>query len=321
VVAAKRFSYEPEELFPDLYCIPLPLHDGSPVNTYVAIDDHGVWLIDGGLGTEHCRAALLGGLESLGYSLADARGLLITHGHTDHVGAAEAIAANGGEILAHRLETTEGRQLAFDPHWLQRNGLPADASASNRWRSFDWPQPTRLLEDGDRLQWGNLQLQVIWCPGHTRGLVCLFEPQRRLLFTTDHVMRRAPAPVSLRTDTGGDPLGEYLASVRKLAPLAVETVLPGHGRPFGGLARRLAHIESEIQDQLDLIRSGFTNGPVSAYELLKASLHGLRDRRPVTEQYALSQLLARLRHLECLGTLVRLEDTGGIMYAKTLGAV
>jgi glyoxylase-like metal-dependent hydrolase (beta-lactamase superfamily II) len=141
------------------------------------------------------------------------------------------------------------------------------------------------------------------------------EPQRRLLFTTDHDMRRAPAPVSVRADTDDDPLSDYLGSVRKLAPLAVETVLPGHGRPFGGLARRLAHIESEIQDQLDLIRTGFARGPASAYELLKASLHGLRDRRPVSEQYALSQLLARLRHLECLGTLVRVENAETIRYA------
>jgi len=315
VPGAKRFSYEPEELFSDLFCIPLPLHDGSPVNAFVAVGDGGVWLIDGGLGTEHCQATLVGGLESLGYSLGDVRGLLITHGHTDHVGAAGAVAANGGEILAHRLETTEGRRLEFDPGWLERNGLPAEAAAAGRWRAFDWPEPTRLLEDGDRLRWGNLDLQVIWCPGHTRGLVCLFEPHRQLLFTTDHVMRRAPAPVSVRADTDTDPLSDYLASVRKLAPLPAETVLPGHGRPFGGLVRRLAHIESEIQDQLALIRTGFAHGPATAYDLLTAAKHGLRDRRPVSEQYALSQLLARLRYLECLGTLVRVEDAETISYA------
>jgi glyoxylase-like metal-dependent hydrolase (beta-lactamase superfamily II) len=314
VVVAKRFSYEPEELFPDLYCIPLPLHDGSPVNTFVAIGDGGVWLIDGGLASEECQAVLAGGLASLGFSLADVRGLLITHGHTDHVGAAGAVVANGGEILAHRLEMTEGRRLAFDPGWLQRNGLPAEAAA-HRWRSFDWPEPTRVLEDGDRLQWGNLDLQVIWCPGHTRGLVCLFEPQRRLLFTTDHVMRRAPAPVSVRGATDADPLSDYLASVRKLVPLPAETVLPGHGRPFVSLARRLAHIESEIQEQLALIRTALKNGPASAYELLTASLQGLRDRRPVSGQYALSQLLARLRLLERLGTLARVETAETIRYA------
>jgi len=164
---------------------------------------------------------------------------------------ADAVAANGGAILAHRLETTEGRHLAFDPGWLQRNGLPADA-ASNRWRSFDWPQPTQLLEDGERLRWGNLDLQVIWCPGHTRGLVCLFEPRRRLLFTTDHVMRRAPAPVSVRNTGHDDPLREYLTSVAKLKPLGAHTVLPGHGRPFHHLVHRLEQIAAEIAPISDI---------------------------------------------------------------------
>jgi glyoxylase-like metal-dependent hydrolase (beta-lactamase superfamily II) len=312
---AKRFSYEPERLADDLHCIPLPLFDGSPVNTFVAQGDDGLWLIDGGLGTAECQATLARGLESLGFTLADVRGVLITHGHSDHIGAAQAVAANGGAILAHRLESSQGRRLAFDEPWLERNGLPTVARSDPWSRRQDWPPPTRLLEDGERLRWGNLDLEVVWCPGHTPGLVCLFEPNRRLLFTTDHVMRRAPAPVSVRSDTANDPLGDYLRSVRKLAPLPVETVLPGHGRPFGGLARRLAHIESEIEDQLQLVRGKLSGGAATAYQLL--SVHGLRDHRPVAERYALSLVLARLKHLECLGQVARLDQPNGITYALT----
>jgi glyoxylase-like metal-dependent hydrolase (beta-lactamase superfamily II) len=309
----KRFSYEPEHLFDDLYCIPLPLYDGSPVNAYVAIGENGVRLIDGGLGTEECQAKLFDGLKSLGFLPKDVHGLVITHGHNDHVGAAQTVADNGGEILAHRIESTDGRRLAFDEAWLERNGLPANGRVRDRWHPADWPRPTRLLEDGDRLRWGNLDLNVVWCPGHTRGLVCLFEPARGLLFTTDHVMRRASAPISLRDDADGDPLGDYLASVDKLERLKVETVLPGHGRPFGGLGRRLAHIRADIDEQLDRIRNTLKSGPGTAYEVL--SVHGLRDTRPIADRYALSQLLARLRHLELRAEVVRVEDQDGIRYA------
>src|SRR5438067_504426 len=115
---AKRFSYEPERIEDDLYAIPLPLHDGSPVNVYVAIAGDGLWLIDGGLGSDECQSTLRSGLETLGFSMRDVRGLVITHAHNDHVGAAEEVKANGGEILAHRVESTHGRNLPFDESWL-----------------------------------------------------------------------------------------------------------------------------------------------------------------------------------------------------------
>src|SRR5437870_4908846 len=204
----KHFSYEPEHVSDDLYCIPLPLYDGSPVNSYVAIGEDGVRLIDGGLGTEECQAKLFDGLTTLGFSKADVLGLVITHGHNDHVGAAQTVLANGGEVLAHRIESTDGRRLAFDEAWLERNGLPVNGQVRDRWRPFEWPQPTRLLEDGDRLK----------------------------------------------------------------------------------------------------------SGPATAYQVLSAE-HGLRDRRPVAERYALSQLLARLRHLERKNEVARLDDGDPIRYA------
>jgi hypothetical protein len=46
-------------------------------------------------------------------------------------------------------------------------------------------------------------------------------------------------------------------------------------------------------------------------------VHGLRDHRPVAERYALSLVLARLKHLECLGQVARLDQPNGITYALT----
>ena len=310
---SRQFSYEPERLADDLFAIPLPLYDGSPVNSYVAIGHDGLWLIDSGLGSDRCQETLRAGIQSLGCSFADVRGLLVTHGHLDHVGAADAIREQGGELLAHRLEDSEGRNtFGFDEHWLHRNGLPVDGRVAS-WRDFAWPEPTRLLEDGDRLQWGNLDLSVVWCPGHTPGLVCLHEPNRKLLFTTDHVMRRAPAPVSVRNTAHDNPLSDYLSSVIKLKSLKVETVLPGHGRPFHHLRQRLDHIEGEIQHQLDSVLEHLRRGPATAYELLTIS--ALRDKRPIAARYEVSLVLARLRYLERLDRLYRIETEASIQYA------
>jgi glyoxylase-like metal-dependent hydrolase (beta-lactamase superfamily II) len=311
----KHFSYEPERLADDLFAIPLPLFDGSPVNSYVSVGRDGLWLVDGGLGSDQAQSTLRAGIQTLGYDFdRDVRGLLVTHGHIDHVGAARAILDNGGQMLAHRVEATEGRNLDFDEAWLQRHGLPPDGGPrSAAFRGFEWPEPTRLLEDGERVCWGNLDLQVVWCPGHTPGLICLHEPKRGLLFTTDHVMRRAPAPVSVRHARHDNPLGDYLASVEKLRSKAVQTVLPGHGRPFAHLRQRLDQIQVEIQHQLDVIVDHLRRGPATAYELLTES--ALRDRRPIATRYEVSIVLARLRLLERLGRVFAIDAWNHITFA------
>lgn len=314
-MADKRFSYEPERIADDLYAIPLPLHDGSPVNAYVCLSSDGVYLIDGGLDNEACQAKLYAGLSKLGYAARDIKGLIVTHGHHDHVGAATTVLDNGGELLAHRIEANAGRRQAFDDRWLVRHGLPAERINERPWHAIEWPMPTRTLEDHEQLRWGNLELEVLWCPGHTRGLICLLERKRKLLFTTDHVMRRAPAPISLRQSSDEDPLGDYLDSVEKLKNLPVDTVLPGHGRPFHHLNQRLEHIETDIAHQLDSVRKRLAMGPASAYDVLHVD--GLRDRRPtVADRYALAQVVSRLEHLERIGDVQRIEaDRGCIRYA------
>lgn len=294
----KQFSYEPEEIAPDLYAIPLPLHDGSPVNAYVVLDGRAAWLIDGGLGTPECQAVLAQGLAALGYSIKDVAGLIVTHGHTDHVGAAAPIHGQGGEVLAHRIEAESGRDMGIDEVWLTRHGLPADLHSQSPWHIIDWPEPTRTLEDGDVVRWGPMELEVLWCPGHTRGLVCLWEPRRRLLFTTDHVMRRAPSPVTLRRpEDAGDPLADYLRSVDRLRALPVHLVLPGHGRPFAHLRERVDEIAATIGAQLEAVADAIEReGETTAYELL--DLTGFRDPRGMAPRYDMGQMLARLRFLE-----------------------
>lgn len=313
--AVKQFSFAPEQIHDDLYAIPLPIWDGSPVNSYVAVGPDGLYLIDGGLGTEHCQATLADGLEQLGYGMTDLKGLIVTHGHGDHVGAADTVIANGGQVLTHRIEATEGRELEFDSRWLVKHGMPEDLVINDRWREIPWPDPTGFVEDGQALRWGNLDLEVVWCPGHTPGLICLLERDRRVLFTTDHVMRRAPSPISHRHDSAFDPLGQYLASVAKLRDLPVDTVLPGHGRPFGDLNGRLSEIERDFTAQLARIRAKLSEGPASAYEILMR-VQGVGDRREVALRYALSQVLSRLQHLVAVGDARRIQmDDGTIEFA------
>jgi glyoxylase-like metal-dependent hydrolase (beta-lactamase superfamily II) len=94
----------------------------------------------------------------------------------------------------------------------------------------------QLLTDGDALQWGSLEAQVIHTPGHTPGSVSLYMPIEAgkitlaapQLFAGDTLFAGSIG----RTDLWGGSMEEILNSLRgKLMALPDETVVhPGHGR-------------------------------------------------------------------------------------------
>ncbi len=75
-------------------------------------------------------------------------------------------------------------------------------------------------------------------PGHAPSHVCLFQPERRLLISGDHLLGR----ISLYFDYGysPDPVGEFLHSLDVVERLGARLCLPGHGRTFADVH---AHIE------------------------------------------------------------------------------
>ncbi len=156
-----------------------------------------------------------------------------THGHFDHVGANRfLVEATGAELCLH----------SADRALLLR---AADHAARYGLRTVDSPEPRRLLADGDRLQVGELTLEVLHTPGHTPGGVCLYTPGH--LFSGDTLFAGSVG----RTDLPGGDMATLIAGIRnRLWSLPEETqVHPGHGpdttlgrektgNPYAGLGAR-----------------------------------------------------------------------------------
>jgi glyoxylase-like metal-dependent hydrolase (beta-lactamase superfamily II) len=90
-------------------------------------------------------------------------------------------------------------------------------------------EPTRWLADGDTVSFGEVELEVIHCPGHTPGHVVFFHRATKFAFVGDVLFEGSIG----RTDF---PMGNHqdlLDSItQKLWPLGDEvTFVPGHGRP------------------------------------------------------------------------------------------
>ncbi|MDD3799054.1 MAG: MBL fold metallo-hydrolase [Novosphingobium sp.] len=141
--------------------------------------------------------------------------LLVTHGHLDHCGQTGVLARELGLPI-------EGPQEE-DRFWIAQ--LDDDGA---RWgmdaHTFE---PDRWLEDGDKVTVGELELDVIHCPGHTPGHVVFYHAPSRFAIVGDVLFQGSIG----RTDFPRGDHQQLIDSITgKLWPLGDDvTFIPGHG--------------------------------------------------------------------------------------------
>jgi glyoxylase-like metal-dependent hydrolase (beta-lactamase superfamily II) len=141
---------------------------------------------------------------------------LVTHGHFDHCGGAAQFA----EMTGARIEGPH----KGDAHLVR--GLEGAGERFGLKNSRNY-EPSRWLEDGDEVQFGEEVLQVLHCPGHCHGHVAYFSHSARQAFVGDIMFRHA---IGAWEHSDGD-LPQLLNSiVSKLLPLGDDVgFVPGHG--------------------------------------------------------------------------------------------
>jgi glyoxylase-like metal-dependent hydrolase (beta-lactamase superfamily II) len=219
------------------------------VNVYLVVDAAGVTIVDAGL-PGHWRE-LQQELTLLGRSLDDVRGIVLTHGDSDHIGFAERLRQQKGvAVHVHGLDAARARGEVKKPNsgWgsikvrpLMRFLVYSARRGGLRIRPV---REVMTFADGDVLDLPGSP-QIIHVPGHTPGSVAVHVPAVDALFvgdamTTGNVLTGEtgprPAPFTL------DPEGA-LASLAKLEAVVATWVLPGHGAPWrGGVAEAIRQI-------------------------------------------------------------------------------
>ncbi|CAN5276449.1 MBL fold metallo-hydrolase [soil metagenome] len=247
-----------EQVSPGLWLLPLPLPAGHMpfVLTYLIEDSAGdIHIVDPGWDSDPYWTTIERALQHVGKGVSDVASVIVTHLHSDHLGMAQRLSrASGGSIVLHRVEQNAVDQLlrerADDPgharvrEQLAQWGVPRERSdelvaATTLNYTVSAISADVLLDDGDALAIAGRSMSAIWTPGHTRGSMCLVEPDAQLILTGDHVLPTVHPGLGLGGRGDSSPLSDYLRSLDTVAAFDDHEVLPGHGHRFTGLAARI----------------------------------------------------------------------------------
>lgn len=308
-----------EEILPSLYKIeiPLPRNPLKVLNSYVIKAPEQNLIIDTGMNREECLSAMNAGLKEIDVDLKKTD-FFITHFHADHVGLVSSLATVNSTIFFNRVDADV---ISYQGHWEDMRkfasliGFPGSEiqEAIEKHPGYRYSPRGHLeftyLEEGDIIFIGEYQLKCVQTPGHTRGHMCLYEPEKKLLLSGDHILYDITPNISLWYEAG-NPLEEYLTSLDKIYEFDVELVLPGHRSIFKDCKGRIEELKHHHQVRADEVLSILEKRGQDAYQVASQMTWDMTydswDLFPVSQKwFATGEAIAHLRYLEERGLVSR----------------
>lgn len=171
------------------------------VNIYYLREKDRFIVIDAGV--EKDPSPVIEEIKGAGWSPSELRGIVITHGHPDHTGCAQALSSLAGCNIFMSAE---------DNKFFDQNAV--------------------ALKDGDLLPFFG-GLEVIFCPGHTDGSVALYQRERKIMFFGDQGrVGEEGLTLSVPEHYNKDTARAYETVKRLILSHDIETAFFGHGAPL-----------------------------------------------------------------------------------------
>jgi glyoxylase-like metal-dependent hydrolase (beta-lactamase superfamily II) len=188
--------------------------------------------------------------------------VVVTHTHRDHSPAAATIKAVTGAILV-----AEGPHRAARPlHLGEDQRLEASGDLAFR--------PDIAIPDGESIAGEGWTLEAIATPGHTANHMAYAYTEAGVLFSGDHVMAWS-TPVVAPPDGA---MGDYMASLQKLAARAETTYFPGHGGAVRDAPRFVQYYIRHRQAREASILRRLAKGAADIPTIVRAIYIGLDPR-------------------------------------------
>ena len=313
--------------------MPLPFALGH-INLWLLEDGDGWTIVDTGVCVEEARNVWRKTLDGLSNGDAINR-IIVTHLHPDHAGNAgwlstqvdtELWMTREEYLLCRILVADTGRQTPeAGNHFYKAAGFPPE-SMDNYHKIFGFfgkfvselPESYRRIQDGNNIEIGNDEWEVIVGRGHSPEHACLFCAERNLLISGDQLLPTISSNVSVYpTEPMANPLREWLDSLEHLKcriPHDV-LVLPAHGKPFRGAHERLDALTREHTNCLGELEV-LCREPKRAIDAFPALFKSKINQGNLI--MATGESVAHLNYLLAAGRVTVETDNDGVAWYRSL---
>ncbi len=258
--------------------------------------------------------------------------LIVTHYHPDHAGNAGWLVerfgcplwmTQGEYLTAHAvMDNAAGYSPEAAIALYKINGMDTShddglAKRGHFYRKSVLPLPNqyRRLMDGETILIGKREWKLVVGFGHAPEHASLYCGEIGVCISGDMLLPKISTNVSVwSVDPDGDPLGQFLDSIRAYLQLPADTlILPSHGLPFHGAHERVAALEHHHVDRLAELEQAIRSAksPLAAFDVLEVLFRRKLDTHQTT--FAMGEAIAHLHYLLYAGRAARKVGADGVV--------
>ena len=236
----------------DLYYVDVGMYGVEEYGTVYIIDAERPAVVDPGTGAE--RDIVLDAMAEVGIEPEDLEAIALSHVHLDHAGGAGYLAETcpNATVYVHEI----GTKHLVDPSRLWEGTKQA---VGDMIKYYAEPQPVdeaRIEEiaDGDTIDIGDHELEVLYAPGHAPHQVVFYDPTNDAVFAADAAGLYTPSvdEVNVTTPPVNFDLEQALADVEMLQDLDPAVICYGHFGP-APTGDRLERYAEQLPEWVDAI--------------------------------------------------------------------
>lgn len=327
--------YKIDRVYDNVYKVIMPL-TGNPLkylNIYVLKDGDKSLVIDTGFNNEEIVNYTKDYIDKLDIDLSKTI-LYLTHLHSDHIGLAPFFEKGGATIYMGDVDANLMRNFKtgeFLGQWdkimeyahiegLDKDGLKVTDHPGYKYRptehfNYISKNPT------DKFSFGEFNFEVMDLSGHTPGMTGLYDKEKGILFSADHILSEITPNITFWGFDVGDSLGTYFKNLEKVRNLNLKHLFSAHRHLIDDVQKRIDELLKHHKLRLDeclkaLDYKGVTVREVTSKMHWDISSKDFESFPKGQKFFACGEAHAHLEHLRAKGLCDYKEEDGVLYYFK-----